>query len=177
MNTLSVQEEQGTPPTGTSRYTVVSCPFGDLLVVTDDGAALTRLWLPPASPDPSWERTDDLPILAAARSQLQAYFAGERTDFDLPLAPRGTAFQRKVWEALRRIDYGTTKTYGQIALEIGAPGGARAVGAANHDNPIAIVQPCHRVIGANGKLVGFAGGLDQKRQLLDLEAAEVPLPL
>jgi methylated-DNA-[protein]-cysteine S-methyltransferase len=177
MNTLSVQEKLGTPQTGTSRYTVVSCPFGDLLVVTDDGAALTRLWLPPASPDPSWERADDLPILAEARSQLRAYFAGERTDFDLPLAPRGTAFQRKVWEALRRIDYGTTKTYGQIALEIGAPGGARAVGAANHDNPIAIVQPCHRVIGANGKLVGFAGGLDQKRRLLDLEAAEAPLPL
>jgi methylated-DNA-[protein]-cysteine S-methyltransferase len=166
-----------TPVTGTSRYTVFSCPFGELLIVTDDGTALTRLWLPPATPDPSWERADELPILAEAHRQLDAYFAGERTDFDLPLAPRGTAFQRKVWEALRRIDYGTTKTYGQIALELGAPGAARAVGSANHDNPIAIVQPCHRVIGANGKLVGFAGGLEQKRQLLDLEAAEAPLPL
>jgi methylated-DNA-[protein]-cysteine S-methyltransferase len=166
-----------TPVAGTSRFTVVGCPFGDLMVVTDDGTALTRLWLPPAIADPAWERADDLPILAEARRQLEAYFAGERTEFDLPLAPRGTAFQRKVWEALCRIDYGTTKTYGQIALELGAPGAARAVGAANHDNPIAIVQPCHRVIGANGKLVGFAGGLDQKRQLLDLEAAEAPLPL
>jgi methylated-DNA-[protein]-cysteine S-methyltransferase len=161
----------------TTKYTFVTCPFGDLMPVTDDGIALTRMWLPPATPDPSWERADELPILAETRRQLKAYFAGELTDFDLPLEPGGTAFQRKVWEALRRIDYGTTKTYGQIALEIGAPGSARAVGSANHDNPLAIIVPCHRVVGANGSLVGFAGGLHQKRALLDLESAEAPLPL
>ena len=122
-------------------------------------------------------RDDDLPVLAAARRQLGEYFAGERTDFDLPLAARGTAFQRKVWDALRRIEYGTTRSYGQIADEIGAPGAARAVGAANHDNPLAIVVPCHRVVGANGSLVGYAGGLDQKRALLELETTAARLPL
>jgi methylated-DNA-[protein]-cysteine S-methyltransferase len=160
-----------------TQYTLVSCPFGDLMPVTDDGLALSRMWLPPATPDPGWERADDLPILAETRRQLNAYFAGELTDFDLPLEPGGTVFQRKVWEALRRIDYGSTKSYGQIALEIGAPGSARAVGSANHDNPLAIIVPCHRVVGANGKLVGFAGGLEQKRTLLDLESSAATLPL
>jgi methylated-DNA-[protein]-cysteine S-methyltransferase len=116
-------------------------------------------------------------VLAEARRQLGEYFAGERTIFELPLAPRGTAFQRKVWDALCRIEYGTTRTYGQIADEIGARGAARAVGAANHDNPIAIVVPCHRVIGANGSLVGYAGGLAQKRALLELETTAARLPL
>ncbi len=158
-------------------YTFVACPFGDLLVATDDGRAITRLWLPPAAPPAGWRRDDDAPVLAEARRQLTAYFAGELTDFDLPLAPRGTAFQRKVWDALRQIPYGGTRTYGQIATQIGAPGAARAVGAANHDNPIAIVVPCHRVIGAAGALVGYAGGLSQKRELLELEAADARLPL
>jgi len=160
-----------------TRYTFVTAPFGDVMIATVDGRSLSQVWLPPADPGPGWERDDDLPVLAEARRQLVAYFAGELTDFDLPLAPHGTAFQRKVWDALRAIDYGTTKTYGQIATEIGAPGAARAVGAANHDNPLAIIVPCHRVIGAGGSLVGYAGGLDQKRQLLDLEAAQAALPL
>ncbi len=161
----------------TPRYTKVSGPFGELLVATEDGAALSRVWLPPADPEPGWIRDDELPVLAAARRQLGEYFAGERTAFELPLAARGTAFQRKVWDALRRIEYGTTRSYGQIADEIGAPGAARAVGAANHDNPFAIVVPCHRVVGANGSLVGYAGGLDQKRALLELETAAARLPL
>ncbi len=159
------------------RYTMVDGPFGELLIATEDGAALSRVWLPPAHPAAGWLRDDDLPVLAAARRQLGEYFAGERTDFDLPLAARGTAFQQKVWDALRRIAYGTTRSYGQIADEIGAPGAARAVGAANHDNPLAIIVPCHRVVGANGSLVGYAGGLDQKRTLLELETTGARLPM
>ena len=159
------------------RYTYVPGPFGDLLVATEDGAGLSRVWLPPAEPQAGWRRDDELPILAEARAQLLAYFAGERTSFDLTLAPRGTTFQRKVWDALCRIPYGVTRTYGQIADEVGAPGSARAVGSANHDNPIAIVVPCHRVVGANGTLVGYAGGLAQKRALLDLESSQERLPL
>ncbi len=161
----------------TPRYTMVSGPFGELLVATEDGEALSRVWLPPARPEDGWIRDDGLAVLAAARRQLGEYFAGERTEFSLPLAARGTAFQRKVWDALRRIEYGTTRSYGQIADEIGAPGAARAVGAANHDNPLAIVVPCHRVVGANGALVGYAGGLDQKRTLLELETMGARLPL
>jgi methylated-DNA-[protein]-cysteine S-methyltransferase len=161
----------------TVRYTMVAGPFGELLVATETGEALSRVWLPPAHPATGWMRDDDLPVLAAARHQLGEYFAGERTDFDLPLAASGTAFQHKVWDALRRIDYGTTRSYGQIADEIGAPGAARAVGAANHDNPLAIVVPCHRVVGANGSLVGYAGGLEQKRTLLELETTGARLPL
>ena len=161
----------------TARFTYVAGPFGDLLVATGDGVGISRVWLPPAQPEMGWIRDDELPVLAEARRQLLAYFAGERTTFDLPLAARGTAFQRRVWDALIAIPYGTTRTYGQIAAEVGAPGAARAVGAANHDNSIAIVVPCHRVVGANGTLVGYAGGLDQKRALLDLEATEARLPL
>jgi methylated-DNA-[protein]-cysteine S-methyltransferase len=156
---------------------MVAAPFGELLVATDDGERLSRVWLPPADPQPGWTRADDLPVLADTRQQLLAYFAGEREAFELALAPHGTAFQQRVWDALQAIPYGTTRTYGQIADEIGAPGAARAVGAANHDNPIAIIVPCHRVVGAGGKLVGYAGGLDQKRTLLDLEATTARLPL
>jgi methylated-DNA-[protein]-cysteine S-methyltransferase len=163
--------------TPTTRYTRVDCPFGQLLVSTDDGVSISRIWLPPADPQVGWQRDDALPVLAQARAQLLAYFAGERTTFELALAPKGTAFQRKVWDALVEIEYGRTKSYGQIAQEIGAPGAARAVGAANHDNPLAIVVPCHRVVGANGSLVGYAGGLDQKRALLELEAGLNRLPL
>jgi methylated-DNA-[protein]-cysteine S-methyltransferase len=158
------------------RYTMVDGPFGELLVATEDGQSLSRVWLPPAHPEVGWIRDDELPVLSATRRQLTEYFAAERTDFDLPLGARGTAFQHKVWDALRRIDYGTTRSYGQIADEIGAPGAARAVGAANHDNPLAIIVPCHRVVGANGSLVGYAGGLDQKRTLLELETTGARLP-
>lgn len=160
-----------------TRFTMIPSPFGELLLGTEDGEALSRVWLPPAHPEPGLVRDDDLPVFAQARTQFAEYFAGTRTEFDLPLAARGTAFQRKVWDALCRIDYGTTRSYGQIAEEIGAPGAARAVGSANHDNPLAIVVPCHRVVGANGSLVGYAGGLDQKRALLELESTSARLPL
>ena len=107
----------------------------------------------------------------AAAHQLDAYFAGELTTFDLPLAPRGSKFQQRVWAALQTIPYGETESYGELAERIGSPGGARAVGLANGKNPIAIVLPCHRVVGSDGSLTGYGGGLDRKRQLLDLELA------
>lgn len=109
--------------------------------------------------------------LREAMDQLRAYFAGERTKFDLPLAPGGTPFQKKVWAALREIPCGETRSYGQLAARLGVPEASRAVGAANGRNPIAIVVPCHRVIGADGKLTGYAGGLNIKKMLLEHEAA------
>ncbi len=113
----------------------------------------------------------DIPVLDEAKRQFEAYFAGELQDFDVPLAARGTAFQRRVWDELTRIPFGVTASYGEIAERLGMPPGAsRAVGTANGANPLAIIVPCHRVIGANGKLVGYAGGLDRKRLLLNLES-------
>jgi methylated-DNA-[protein]-cysteine S-methyltransferase len=144
--------------------TVYNSPVGPLRLQARDGA-LVGLELN-AQPGP--EHRDD-PVLAEAVDQLTAYFAGERTSFELPLALHGNAFEQRVWAALRTIPYGETTSYGEIARRIGAPTAARAVGLANGRNPIAIVVPCHRVIGANGKLVGFGGGLPMKRALLDLE--------
>lgn len=113
----------------------------------------------------------DSPVLREAQRQFEAYFAGEQREFDVPMAARGTAFQRRIWEELTRIPYGVTASYGEIAARLGMPAGAsRAVGTANGANPIAIIVPCHRVIGANRKLVGYAGGLDRKRLLLNLES-------
>jgi methylated-DNA-[protein]-cysteine S-methyltransferase len=111
------------------------------------------------------------PVIERARAQLEEYFRGERRDFDLPLAPRGTEFQRRVWQRLREIEYGTTTTYGALAQELGNANASRAVGLANGSNPIPIVIPCHRVIGANGALTGFGGGLPIKSALLELERA------
>jgi len=147
-------------------------PVGPLLLVARDGA-LTALHFG-AGPGPG-ERDDADPVLLAAAAQLREYFAGARTSFDVPLAPEGTAFQRAVWEQLRRIPYGATESYGEIARRLGSPTASRAVGAANGRNPIAIIVPCHRVIGANGSLTGYAGGLDCKRALLDLEVGRAAL--
>lgn len=119
-------------------------------------------------------RRDPASCAEAAR-QLREYFAGDRTTFDLPLAPRGTAFQQRVWMALREIPAGETRTYGEIAARLGQPTASRAVGAANGQNPLAVVVPCHRVVGANGTLTGYAGGLDRKAWLLDHEARALPL--
>ncbi len=114
---------------------------------------------------------EETPLLIEALRQLDAYFAGTRTYFEIPLAPEGTAFQKRVWEALREIPYGETRTYGQIAQRVGSEKGFRAVGMANHRNPIMILIPCHRVIGADGSLTGYAGGLAVKEKLLRLEGA------
>ena len=130
---------------------------GDTLVAIDFGA------------EPVQDETSD--VLEDAAAQLQEYFAGERREFDLPLAARGTAFQQRVWAALAKIPYGQTMSYGQVAARLGlVPGASRAVGSANGSNPIPIVVPCHRVIGANGTLTGFGGGIDRKRTLLALES-------
>ncbi|MDE2294357.1 MAG: methylated-DNA--[protein]-cysteine S-methyltransferase [Gammaproteobacteria bacterium] len=116
-------------------------------------------------------------VLPGAIRQLREYFDGTRREFDLPLAPRGTPFQQTVWRALRRIPYGRTLAYGELARRIGKPGAARAVGMANHHNPLSIVVPCHRVIGADGGLTGYGGGLDRKRWLLALEhGTAIPAP-
>src|SRR5450432_2158819 len=122
------------------------------------------------------KRNDDNPLAAEAAGQLRAYFAGQLRQFDLPLEMQGTAFQLRVWRELERIPYGETRSYSQIAAAIGAPRAVRAVGAANGANPIPIVVPCHRVIGAGGKLVGYGGGLPLKKRLLALEGA-LALPL
>jgi len=150
---------------------IVSTPIGDVLLV-GNGAALTELLLPDA-----WTCSAEEPdaILDEAAGQLQAYFARQREDFDLPLATKGTPFQHSVWQALLDVPYGTTTTYSALAQRIGKPGAARAVGLANGSNPIAIIIPCHRVIGASGTLVGYGGGLPRKRWLLGLESGSVPL--
>jgi methylated-DNA-[protein]-cysteine S-methyltransferase len=150
-------------------HTVVPSPIGPLTVVAD-GRALIHLAMSPPDrldPDVLGERTDE--GFADVVRQLGEYFAGERTAFDLPLQPRGSPFELAVWEQLTRIPYGETRSYGYIAAAVGEPGGAQAVGAANGRNPLAVVVPCHRVIGADGTLVGFGGGLPRKRFLLDLE--------
>jgi methylated-DNA-[protein]-cysteine S-methyltransferase len=123
------------------------------------------------TPGPGWKR--DRGALREPAEQLEAYLAGELRDFDLPLAPQGTPFQREVWSALRKIPYGSTISYGELAAAVGRPHAARAVGAANGRNPIAVVIPCHRVIGASGGLTGYGGGLGRKRLLLDLEAGRL----
>lgn len=153
------------------RYATLESPVGRLLFV-GDGEALLRLHMqdPSEPPDVRDEWAHDPNAFPAARQQLAAYFAGDLTDFDLELDSAGTAFQKRVWKALTEIPYGQTVSYVDIARKIGNPTASRAVGSANRCNPIAIVVPCHRVIGASGKLTGYAGGLDRKQKLLDLEA-------
>jgi len=159
-------------------YTMIGSPLGDLLALGDaDG--LVGLYLPTGrhvAQTPSGARRDDA-ALADVRAQLDEYFAGKRMDFDLRLNPHGTPFQLKVWLALREIPYGTTASYGQQARAIGDPGSARAVGLANGRNPISIIVPCHRVIGADGSLTGYGGGMPAKRWLLDHEAQHAGLML
>ena len=147
----------------------VDTPFGPM--VLEGEAALTRLWLPNALPD-NRGRGEESPLLRAARTQLLEYLSGARRAFDLPLDPAGTAFQRSVWEALRAIPYGQTRTYGEIAAAVGRPRAVRAVGQANHVNPLPIFIPCHRVVGKNGALTGYAGGLDLNGALLALESGK-----
>jgi methylated-DNA-[protein]-cysteine S-methyltransferase len=159
------------------RYRTIDSPIGPL-TLAGHGSTLTNLRMVDQTYEPS--RTDWSPdpgAFADAVAQLDAYFAGELTDFDIGLDLRGTEFQRRVWQALLRIPYGETRSYGEIAEQIGAPGSARAVGWANGHNPIAIVVPCHRVIGAGGSLTGYGGGLDRKRTLLELEKKRASVDL
>lgn len=154
-------------------WTVMPSPIGDLRIVERDGAVAAIEFTPfrvPADGRPLGGRDDDHPLLADAVRQLTAYFARELRDFDLPLAPGGTDFQQRVWKELALIPYGETTSYGEIARRLGHTNAAsRAVGLANGRNPIPIVVPCHRVVGANGSLTGYAGGMDRKQLLLELE--------
>lgn len=153
----------------TLHYRTMDSPVGLLTLAGRDGR-LMHLRMVDQTYEPSregWENDDT--AFADAVDQLAAYFAGERTNFDLELDMVGTQFQRRVWQALQTIPYGQTCSYGEIARQIGSPGASRAVGLANGHNPIGIIVPCHRVIGANGSLTGYGGGLDRKRALLELE--------
>lgn len=144
---------------------------GKIWICEEDGA-LTRVALPgEAAPEGETRAT---PLLERAAAQLAEYFEGRRASFDLPLAPRGTAFQRAVWAALAAIPAGETRSYADIARAVGRPKAFRAVGAANHNNPLPIVIPCHRVIGSSGAMVGYGGGLELKQKLLELEARYRP---
>ena len=161
-------------------FTRVPSPVGEL-VLAASGAALTGVYFstsrhgPPPLERAGWVEDDGRgpagELLARTRQELAEYFARTRTTFDIPLDPPGTAFQRRVWDALRAIPYGTTLSYGELARRLGDVRATRAVGAANGKNPIPIIVPCHRVVGANGALTGFGGGLDRKRWLLEHEGA------
>ena len=154
-------------------HVVVESPVGPLTLVAQDGA-LTSLYMEVQRHRPT-EETFGVPgdpgsdPFATVAEQLSAYFAGDLTEFDLPLALQGTPFQRRVWALLQEIPYGKTATYGEIATELGKPSASRAVGLANGRNPIGIIVPCHRVIGSTGDLTGYGGGIDRKRYLLDFE--------
>jgi len=152
----------------------VDSPIGPLTLAGDDPTLIhLRMTGQSHEPDRSSWRHDDT-AFAAAVDQLNAYFAGTLTEFDVDLRLVGTDFQRRVWAALRTIPYGQTRSYGEIAAQIGSPGASRAVGLANGRNPIGIIVPCHRVIGSTGGLTGYGGGLDRKRDLLALEKGREP---
>ena len=152
-------------------FTHMESPVGRLTLAGNE-AALRRVSFGTHRRD-GWRRSDA--ALSEARAQLEQYFAGERDKFDLALDLRGTAFQKSVWDALLTIPYGETCSYGEIARQVGRPDRARAVGAANGSNPVAIIVPCHRVIGSDGSLTGYGGGLERKRWLLDHEAGVAQL--
>ncbi|MEU0202301.1 MULTISPECIES: methylated-DNA--[protein]-cysteine S-methyltransferase [unclassified Streptomyces] len=152
------------------QHTVTDSPYGPLTLVADDGV-LCGLYMTEQRhrpPEETFGPRDDT-LLAEAQEQLQAYFAGELKEFTVELRLTGTPFQRTVWDRLRRIPYGETRTYGELADALGTPTASRAVGLANGRNPVGIIVPCHRVIGANGSLTGYGGGLERKQRLLDFE--------
>lgn len=162
----------------------MSSPIGDLGLVVDDADRLVRIEFLRQDDEPltaalerhfpGEELVEDAARTARVEAQLAEYFAGERKSFDLELAPRGTEFQRQVWHDLLDIPAGETRTYSEVARRLGRPGASRAVGRANATNPIPIVVPCHRVVGADGTLTGYAGGLPIKRGLLEIEGCKVP---
>lgn len=155
------------------RYYAELPTMAGLLRIVEENDAIVQIQFEQEQKTAGDAALQDTPLLLEAKRQLEEYFAGLRASFSLPLNPQGTAFQKKVWQQLEAIPYGQTRTYGQIAAAVGQPTASRAVGGANHNNPIASVIPCHRVIGANGKLTGYAGGLDIKEKLLRLEGVEV----
>jgi methylated-DNA-[protein]-cysteine S-methyltransferase len=157
---------------------VIDSPVGQLKLVASERGLAAILWEndnPRRVPLGEVVDSDDHPVLLESERQLREYFAGHRKEFSLPMDFRGTEFQRRVWGALLTIPFGETRSYLQIAQQIGSPAAVRAVGAANGKNPLSIIAPCHRVVGSNGKLTGFAGGLEVKAQLLSLERHEAML--
>ena len=162
----------------TMNYCYLESPIGTLLIAGDE-STIRRIEFPrkgtPGRPEPHWRESMRGPVAEAVR-QLLEYFARKRTSFDLPLAPEGTPFQRSVWRHLQDIPYGETISYGELAKRVGNPKASRAVGAANGKNPLPIVIPCHRVIGSNGTLTGFGGGLPTKEALLGLEKNALAVP-
>lgn len=151
-------------------HTVIDSPYGPLTLVADDGV-LCGLYMTEQRhrpPEESFGARDET-LFAEAEEQLEAYFSGDLKEFTLELHLNGTPFQRTVWDQLREIPYGETRSYGELAAALGNPSASRAVGLANGKNPIGIIVPCHRVVGANGSLTGYGGGLDRKRRLLDFE--------
>ena len=162
--------------TTTLAYTEIDSPVGKLLLAGNE-ASLHVLWFQSGeraiTPDAAW-RNDEAPLRQAI-DELREYFAGQRHEFSIAVQPDGTAFQKAVWSELQRIPYGETISYGELAERLGNPKASRAVGLANGANPISIVVPCHRVIGANGKLTGYGGGLSVKEKLLALERRQLPL--
>lgn len=159
-------------------YSYYDSPVGSLLLAGDEGA-LKLISFPGGraarQPEPDWMRRNEL--FQPVKKELAAYFAGDLTEFTVKLKPEGTAFQCQVWQALRQIPYGETRSYGDIAVLVGRPDASRAVGAANGQNPLPIIIPCHRVIGSNGDLTGFGGGLACKKHLLALEQSCTPFTL
>ena len=160
-------------------YKYCASPLGKLKLVASETGLIAILWEndnPRRVPLTGLVEDNDRKILVETERQLKEYFSGKRNEFSIPLDMRGTAFQKDVWRALQAIPFGTTLSYGQIAKQLGRPTASRAVGAANGRNPISIVVPCHRVIGSSGKLTGFAGGLDAKAHLLNLETSSRLVP-
>jgi methylated-DNA-[protein]-cysteine S-methyltransferase len=148
-------------------------PVGKIWIAEEDGNITQLRFGKPKKSDVVGLEEKESKVIKLAKKQLDQYFAGKRKDFELPLAPAGTAFRQKVWKALQTIPYGKTKSYGEIAKKIKNEKATRAVGGANHNNPISIVIPCHRVIGSDGSLTGYGGGLKAKQYLLDLEQGKL----
>ncbi|MCL1888635.1 MAG: methylated-DNA--[protein]-cysteine S-methyltransferase [Kiritimatiellaeota bacterium] len=142
----------------------------------EEGGRVTRVWLPGRQPPPGDFDAPETPTLRAAFGELEEYFAGRRKVFGVPLAPRGTPFRMRVWAELRKVGFGERVSYGELARRVGSPQAARAVGGAMHNNPLAIFIPCHRVVGSNGGLTGFAGGLPMKEKLLRIEKKAAATP-
>lgn len=163
----------GAAAVGRIYYTTIESPVGGLRLVAEE-LGLRTVWFlrgrKNESPDKEWK--EDTAFFADVIRQLRAYFAGELREFEIPLLMEGTEFQKRVWKSLQAIPYGETTSYGELAKKIGAPKAVRAVGAANGQNPIPIIVPCHRVIGSNGSLTGFGGGLENKKKLLELESGQ-----
>ncbi|OON81734.1 methylated-DNA--[protein]-cysteine S-methyltransferase [Streptomyces tsukubensis] len=168
--TSTTRAHQSRDPRPRNHHTLLDSPYGELTLVATDGR-LSGLYMSPHRHRPAQETFGerDATPFTEVTAQLRAYFAGELTTFDLPLHLEGTPFQRKVWELLTRIPYGETRSYGDLARELGNAGASRAVGLANGRNPVSVIVPCHRVVGADGSLTGYGGGVERKRALLAFE--------